>query len=41
MKDLTKGKILPLLLGFAVPIAVGNIFQLFTVWQIPGSWGAF
>ena len=29
MKDLTKGKILPLLLGFAVPIAVGNIFQLF------------
>ena len=28
-KDLTKGKILPLLLGFAVPIAVGNIFQLF------------
>lgn len=29
MKDLTKGKILPLLLGFAVPIAIGNIFQLF------------
>lgn len=29
MKDLTNGKILPLLLGFAVPIAVGNIFQLF------------
>jgi len=29
VKDLTKGKILPLLLGFAVPIAVGNIFQLF------------
>ncbi len=29
MKDLTKGKTLPLLLGFAVPIAVGNIFQLF------------
>ena len=29
MKDLTKGKILPLLLGFTVPIAVGNIFQLF------------
>lgn len=29
MKDLIKGKILPLLLGFAVPIAVGNIFQLF------------
>lgn len=29
MKDLTKGKILPLILGFALPIAVGNIFQLF------------
>jgi len=29
VKDLTKGKILPLLLGFAVPIAIGNIFQLF------------
>lgn len=29
MKDLTKGKILPLLLGFALPIAIGNIFQLF------------
>lgn len=29
MKDLTKGKILPLILGFALPIAIGNIFQLF------------
>ena len=29
MKDLTKGKTLPLIMGFAIPIAIGNIFQLF------------
>lgn len=29
MKDLTKGSTLRLILGFALPIAVGNIFQLF------------
>lgn len=28
MKDLTKGKTLPLIMGFAVPIALGVIFQL-------------
>ena len=29
MKDLTKGRTLPLIMGFAIPIAIGNIFQLF------------
>ena len=29
MKDLTKGKTLPLIMGFAIPIAIGYIFQLF------------
>ena len=29
MKDLTEGKTLPLIMGFAIPIAIGNIFQLF------------
>ena len=29
MKDLTKGSPLPLILGFAVPVLIGNLFQLF------------
>lgn len=29
MKDLTKGKTLPLILEFALPIAIGNLFQIF------------
>lgn len=29
MKDLTKGNILRLIITFAIPIAIGNIFQLF------------
>ena len=29
MKDLTKGNTLRLILGFAFPLAVGNIFQIF------------
>lgn len=29
MKDLTKGKPLPLIVGFAIPILIGNLFQLF------------
>lgn len=29
MKDLTKGKPLPLIAGFAIPILIGNLFQLF------------
>lgn len=29
MKDLTKGNTLKLIIGFAIPIALGNIFQLF------------
>lgn len=29
MKDLTKGKTLPLIIGFALPIALGTILQLF------------
>lgn len=29
MKDLTKGSPLPLILGFAMPVLIGNLFQLF------------
>ena len=29
MKDLTKGRPLPLILGFAIPVLIGNLFQLF------------
>lgn len=29
MKDLTKGRPLPLIVGFAIPILIGNLFQLF------------
>lgn len=43
MKDLTEGKTLPLIMGFAIPIAIGNIFQLFysladtrIVWAVSG-----
>lgn len=27
-KDLTKGKIMPLLVGFTIPLVLGNLFQL-------------
>lgn len=35
MKNLTEGNPVKLMLSFALPVCIGNIFSCFTVWQIP------